>query len=183
MLSSPVWRGTTPALAFQAGLLVGGVLSATVLVVVGSVLRAPLPPVARWSLVAVALVAVLLKELRVLRFTLPENRRLVPESVFRLGRLLGPLQFGVEMGTGARTYLPSGLPYLAAAAVLLTAPLPGALLVGAGFGLGRALMTTANLRYPGNWDLQWGRYSSRLALLLGVAFVVVLSGAAWSTTA
>ncbi|GLZ42851.1 hypothetical protein [Actinokineospora sp. NBRC 105648] len=180
MLSSPVWRGS-PALAFRAGLLIGGALSAVVLVVVGSLLRVPLPWTARWALVAAALVLVLLRDIGVLRFTLPENRRLVPESVFRLGRLLGPLQFGVEMGTGARTYLPSGLPYVAGVAVLLAAPLSGALWVGVGFGVGRALMTTANLRYPGDWDAQWARYSGRLAAMLGAAFVVSLLGAVWLT--
>ncbi|MFC6087817.1 hypothetical protein [Saccharothrix lopnurensis] len=176
MLSSPVWRGP-PALAFRAGLLLGGALSAAVLLVVGSLLRVPLPWWARWALVALALLAVLLRELRVLRFTLPENRRLVPESVFRLGRLLGPLQFGLEMGTGARTYLPSGLPYAAAVAVLLTASTSGALAAGVGFGLGRALMTTAALRHPGDWHALWGRWSARLAVVLGCAFTVSLAGA------
>ncbi|PPK67196.1 hypothetical protein V5P93_003534 [Actinokineospora auranticolor] len=180
MLASPVWRGV-PALAFRAGLLVGGALSAVVLLVVGSLLRAPVPQPVRWVLIGVALLAVVLRDVRVLRFTLPENRRLVPESVFRLGRLLGPLQFGIEMGTGARTYLPSGLPYVAGLAVLLTAPLSGALWVGVGFGLGRALMTTANLNYPGDWDEQWTRYANRLAALLGTGFVVALLGAAWVT--
>ncbi|MDQ3404716.1 MAG: hypothetical protein M3548_15210 [Actinomycetota bacterium] len=179
MLSSPVWRGV-PALAFRVGLLIGGVISAAVLLVAGSLLRVPLPEPVRWALIGMVLIAVLLKEMGVLRFTLPENRRLVPESVFRLGRLVGPLQFGVEMGTGARTYLPSGLPYVAAVSVLLTAPISGALLVGIGFGLGRALMTTANLRYPDDWDAQWTRYSSRLAIMLGSAFVVSLLGAAWT---
>ncbi|MDQ2584896.1 hypothetical protein [Saccharothrix yanglingensis] len=177
MLSSPVWRGT-PALAFRAGLLLGGAITAAALLVVGSLLRVPLPGWLRWALVALALAALLLREAGVLRFTLPENRRLVPEGVFRLGRLLGPLQFGLEMGTGVRTYLPSGLPYAAALAVLLTAPPSGALWTGVGFGLGRALMTTAALRHPGDWHALWGRYSARLAALLGCAFLVSLAGAA-----
>ncbi|WP_018680407.1 hypothetical protein [Actinokineospora enzanensis] len=178
MLSSPVWRGS-PALAFRAGLLVGGTITAAVLLVVGSLLRAPIPEPARWAVVALTLVTVALKETGVLRFTLPENRRLVPESVFRLGRLLGPFQFGVEMGTGVRTYLPSGLPYVAAMSVLLTAPWTGAVWAGIGFGLGRALMTTASLSFPGDWHERWTRFRTRLALLMAAGFLASLLGAAW----
>jgi hypothetical protein len=186
VLSSPVWRGT-PVLAFCAGLLGGGALTAIVLIVAGSLLRAPLPPVARWAVVAVALVAVLLRETGVWSFKLPENRRLVPETVFRLGRHLGPLQFGFEMGTGARTYLPSGLPYVAAVAVALTASVPAALFAGAGFGIGRALMTTANLRYDSEngWDAEWRAHGRTLKVLTGAAFVVPLAAiavTAWSGT-
>ncbi|MDQ7803095.1 hypothetical protein Q5425_05105 [Amycolatopsis sp. A133] len=186
MLSSPVWRGT-PTLAFCAGLVCGGACAALVLIVAGSLLRAPLPDFARWAAVAAALGAVLLRETGVWSFRLPENRRLVPETVFRHGRHLGPLQFGFEMGTGARTYLPSGLPYAAAAAVALTAALPAALGAGAGFGLGRALMTTANLRYdPDNgWDGEWRAHGRELRFLTGAAFVVPLAAIAvraWSGT-
>ncbi|MEU7786670.1 MULTISPECIES: hypothetical protein [unclassified Amycolatopsis] len=176
MLSSPVWRGT-PTLAFCAGLVCGGALTALVLVVAGSLLRAPLPVAVRWGVVAVALAAVLLRETGVWSFRLPENRRLVPDTVFRLGRHLGPLQFGFEMGTGVRTYLPSGLPYVAAVAVALTAPLPAALAAGAGFGLGRALMTTANTRYDteGGWDGEWLAHRRVLRLLTTAAFAVPLA--------
>ncbi|MEV6879650.1 hypothetical protein [Amycolatopsis sp. NPDC051128] len=176
MLSSPVWRGT-PTLAFCAGLVCGGALTAFVLVVVGSLLRAPLPAALGWAVVAVALAAVLLRETGVWSFRLPENRRLVPDTVFRLGRHLGPLQFGLEMGTGARTYLPSGLPYVAAIAVALTASVPAALCAGAGFGIGRALMTTANLRYDADngWDGEWWAHGRKLKVLTGAAFVVPLA--------
>ncbi len=179
MLSSPVWRGT-PTLAFCAGLVCGGALTATVLVVAGSLLRAPLPDLGRWAVVAAALGAVLLREAGVWSFRLPENRRLVPDTVFRLGRHLGPLQFGIEMGTGVRTYLPSGLPYVAAVAVAFTAPVPAALCAGAGFGIGRALMTTANLRYGADnaWDGEWRAHGRELGFLTGAAFVVPLAALA-----
>ncbi|WP_285607262.1 hypothetical protein [Actinokineospora globicatena] len=180
MLSSPVWRGS-PAVAFRVGLLLGGAITAMVLVLFGSLVRAPLPWWARWALVGAVLVLVALKEFGVVAMRFPENRRLVPEGVFRLGRHLGPLQFGIEMGTGARTYLPSGLPYVAATAVLLTASLPQALLVGAGFGLGRALMTTANLNHPDDWHLAWTRHAALLTPLLAGAFLVSLLGAVHAT--
>ncbi|MCP3802564.1 hypothetical protein NLX83_25155 [Allokutzneria sp. A3M-2-11 16] len=161
-------------MAFCAGLVVGGALTATGLVVVGSLIRAPLPDAVRWSIVAAALVPVLLRDFGVLSFALPENRRLVPESVFRLGPHLGPLQFGIEMGTAMRTYLPSGLPYIGGLVVLLFAPLPLGLCAGVGFGLGRALMTTSNVRYRGDWDAEWARHARTLAALMTAAFVLGL---------
>jgi hypothetical protein len=175
VLSSPVRRGS-PFVAFCAGLLAGGMVTATLLVVVGSLVRAPLPAPARWAVVGLALIAVLLRQIGVVRFTLPETKRLVPETVFRLGRHLGPLQFGLEMGTGARTYLPSGLPYVGAVAVLMTASLPLALCAGVGFGLGRALMTASSLRYgaDGSWHQQWRDHARTLAGLTGAAFVISL---------
>jgi hypothetical protein len=151
-------------------------ITALVLVVIGSLLRAPLPAPARWAVVGAALIAVLLRQLGVVRFTLPENRRLVPETVFRLGRHLGPLQFGLEMGTGARTYLPSGLPYVAAVAVLMTASVPLAFCAGVGFGLGRALMTGSSMRYGADdgWHQEWRDHARTLAGLTGAAFMVSL---------
>lgn len=164
-------------MAFVAGLLAGGMITAAALVVVGSLLRAPLPSPARWAVVGIALIAVLLRQSGVLGFTLPESRRLVPETVFRLGRHLGPLQFGLEMGTGVRTYLPSGLPYVGAIAVLMAASVPPALFAGAGFGLGRALMTASSLRYGGDtvgWHQEWRDHARTLAGLTGTAFMVSL---------
>lgn len=175
MLSSPVWRGT-PAAAFCAGLLLGGMVTAAVLLVAGSLLRAPLPEPARWAVLAAGWTAVLLRQAGGLSFPLPENRRLVPQSVFRFGRHLGPLQFGIEMGTGARTYLPSGLPYVAALAVLLLADPVGAVAAGLGFGVGRALMTTSSLRFgpDGGWNDQWRSHRRVLALLTGGGFAVAV---------
>jgi hypothetical protein len=177
VLSSPVWRGT-PVLAFCVGLIGGGALTTSVLTVLGSLLRPALPLPARWAVVGVALCAVLLRQVGVVSFALPENRRLVPESVLRFGRHLGPLQFGVEMGTGVRTYLPSGLPYVGAVLVLLLASVPAALCGGVGFGLGRALMVTSNLRYgtENGWDDEWLRHYRALALVTGCAFVASLFG-------
>lgn len=165
-------------LAFAAGLVAGGMLSAAVAVVLGSLVRGPVPPSARYAISLAVLGILLLREVGVLRLPLPQQRRLVPESVFRLGRHLGPLQFGIEMGTGVRTYLPSGLPYALLAAVALLARWPDAVLAGAGFGLGRALMTTAALSTrDGGWDARWQRSQRWLAPLLGAALAVLLVGA------
>lgn len=178
MLGSSVWRGS-PVLAFCAGLLTGGVLISLAFLVVGSVLRAPAPWWVRVALVAAWLGVMVAREFGVLRFGLPENRRLVPETVFRLGRHLGPFQFGVEMGTGVRTYLPTGLPYVLVAAVALLASPIAAVVAGVGFGLGRCLMVLANLGYDaeGGWDRQWLAYHRQIKVLITVVFVVMLTGA------
>ncbi|AEB42172.1 hypothetical protein [Micromonospora maris] len=176
MLSSPVWRGL-PALYFCLGLVAGGVVIAAALLLVGSLLRAPLPPPVRIGIVLVAALVVTLRELGVLRFPLPENKRLVPESVFRLGRFAGPFQFGLEMGTGVRTYLPSGLAYLTAVVLLLFATPLTAVAAGVGFGLGRSLMTTSALHFDdsGGWNLEWDHRSTAVTRVLLVGYLAALA--------
>jgi hypothetical protein len=175
VLNSPVWRGV-PAVAFCAGLVAGGVVAATVLLVAGSLIRVPIPEPVRVAVLVMFMAAIVLRELNVLTFRLPQNKRQIPHSVFRLGRLAGPFQFGLEMGTGVRTYLPGGLPYVAGAAVLLFAPIHTAIAVGAGFGLGRSLMTVSNLRYSddNSWDDEWLTHGRLLGMLLDAAFVFAL---------
>ncbi len=176
MLSSPVWRGS-PAFSFCLGLVAGGVVIAVALLLVGSLLRAPLPLPVRAGCVLVAAVLVTLRELGVLRFPLPENQRLVPESVFRLGRFAGPFQFGLEMGTGVRTYLPSGLAYLTAVVLLLFSTPVTAVAAGVAFGLGRSLMTTSALHFDdaGGWNLEWSYRSTVVTRVLLVTYLAALA--------
>lgn len=78
--------------------------------------------------------------------TLPEARRQIPSQVFTNGIYRGAYQFGFEMGTGVRTYVPSIAPYFLLLSVWLAHPtLATALLVGFGFGLGRAIPMMAML--------------------------------------
>jgi hypothetical protein len=173
MLSSPVWRGASKY-AFCGGLVLGGVTTATGLLLTGSLIRLVAPPaVWRWVLLA-AVAGLLLRELGLVRFWLPQNARQVPEQVSRHGRLFGPLQFGFEVGTGVRTYAPSALPYGAALAVLLLAGPVAALVTGLGFGLGRSAMTLGNLFYSDDntWDDAWIAHERRARLLLSAAFAV-----------
>lgn len=163
--------------AFCAGLVAGGLLAATFFVVVGSLLRPLLPDWARLAVVAPFLVFIVLREYGWFRSVrMPENRRLVPVTVFRLGRLLGPFQFGLEMGTGARTYLPSGLPYVMALAVAFFASPLLTVVAGAGFGVGRSIMTIASVSYGGDsaWDEEWDIHQRTLVTLMVAAFVAVL---------
>lgn len=99
----------------------------------------PLPSRLAWPVVAAFAVACLLRDFGLVRFRLPENRRLVPEPVLR--RPAGALQFGFEMGTGMRTFVPSSAPYVLAAALVLVRPgLVATLVAAVGFGCARAVL-------------------------------------------
>lgn len=173
MLNSPVWRGL-PSWAFGLGLVAGGVVSASALLLVGSVLRLAAPTVVLVAACAVWFLVLAAREVGVFRFALPQNARLVPESVFRHGRFFGPFQFGLEMGTGVRTYVTSGLPYALVAAVALLATPAWALAAGVGFGLGRTLMTFGAVHYEDDagWNAAFDRHDSGIAAALFTIYAV-----------
>ena len=82
--------------------------------------------------------------------SLPETRRQIPAHVFGGSLARGAYRFGFELGTGMRTYVPSAAPYvLLLAIVLARLTLAHALLVGLGFGLGRAIPLMAELSATG----------------------------------
>ncbi|MEV4837292.1 hypothetical protein AB0K05_22405 [Nonomuraea sp. NPDC049486] len=108
-------------------------------VVVGSLLRVPFPPAVARVVVVVAAMVLLLQEIGVLRFPILQNARLVPQFVTRIP-FWGSVQFGMEMGTGMRTYSPTALPHIMAISIVFLASWQQALLAGAGFALGRAVM-------------------------------------------
>jgi hypothetical protein len=132
-----------------------------------------LPSLVRWAILALLLAVFVARYLGIVRFPVPENRRLVPETVFRHGAFFAPLQFGIEMGTGARTYVTSNLPYMLALMVLLVADIPAGLAAGVGFGVGRALMTWAATWSPETsaWHEKWARNNGVFAAALMVAFL------------
>jgi hypothetical protein len=176
MLGSPVWRGA-PKYTFCGGLLLGAITTAAGLLLIGSLVRLTAPAVVWHVVVAAAALGLVLRELGVLRFWLPQNARQVPEYVHRHGRFFGPLQFGFEVGTSMRTYTPSALPYAAALAVLLLAGPLSTLLTGLGFGLGRSAMTLGNLHYSGDhsWDLAWLAHERWIRAMLATGFVAAAS--------
>lgn len=140
---------------FTGGLMVGGALSATVAWVAAGVLGWVPRPLRIATLVIIGLVVVA-RELQLIHVKLPANHRQVPQEIFEKGPYWSALQFGFELGTGVRTYLPSAIPYLLLAAiVLLQAPLQLALVAGASFGLGRAAMAWSRTasQDTGSWDL------------------------------
>ncbi|GGK22059.1 hypothetical protein GCM10010124_13180 [Pilimelia terevasa] len=171
--------------SFCVGLVAGGLVAAAFYLIVGSLLRPVLPVWARLGLIAPFLVFILLREYgHFSHVRMPENRRLVPITVFRFGDVFGPFQFGLEMGTGARTYLPSGLPYVVALAVAFFADIPLAALAGIGFGLGRGYMAVASALYTrdgSQWSDDWDDRHRQLVTTTVVTFTVAACVAIWTT--
>jgi hypothetical protein len=92
-------------------------------------------------------------------YHLPQNERLVAREVENKGPVVGPYQFGFELGTGVRTYVTTTLPYaLLLACIFLASPVE-ALLTGLSFGLGRSLMVLARAGsgHRNDWDDQLNR--------------------------
>jgi hypothetical protein len=151
-------------LVFVGGLLAGGLTTGLVLWFVGGLAR-PLSTTVAVSILGGACLIAILREFGVLRFSLPERRALIPQDVFRRHPLVAGGQFGFELGTGVRTYLPSTAPYvLAIALLLLGAPLAATAAAGLGFGLGRAAMPLSR-RLRGDvddWDESLARWTPRI---------------------
>ncbi len=127
--------------------------------VVGSLIHPLLIGPTPIIMLIIAALALLAREVGWLAFALPENKRLVPETVFRLGSFTGPLQFGIEMGTGIRTYLPTALAHLSAVAILLVPSASAATAAGLGFALGRCIMVVLAARSVDvqAWEHAWKR--------------------------
>jgi hypothetical protein len=138
-------------------------------------LASPLPISAVRVVLIVAVIALILRDLGVVRFRLPQNHWQVPQSVLSKPGLQPALRFGAELGAGFRTYIPTASPYmLALALVLLPVPWGAAAGAASGFALGRAATPTVRL-FSGDvsaWDkaLEW-----RLPVLTGTAGVMSAS--------
>lgn len=127
-------------------MILGGVFSALSLWVLGAFARDFLPTTMRFLVLAGVCAALFVRETGLVDFRLPQNRRQISQSVPARGAS-GYLQFGFELGTGVRTYLPSALPHLLAASLLLVGQtFTDFLAAGLAFGVGRgvALLTLPN---------------------------------------
>jgi hypothetical protein len=182
MLSASVGRMRS-VVAFNLGLVVGGAITGSGLAVVAAVVQPPMTP--QWNAILIGAVCLILfaQEIGLIGLQLPQRRRLVPITVFRLGPIFGPLEFGIEMGTGFRTYVSSVAPYAVVAAAILTAGSLDALVAGVGFGLGRAAMTTASVlsRDVTAWDRKWavrGR-AIQTGIFAMVMFTLVAHAQGW----
>ena len=136
------------------------------------------PPLAAIALLSLFACAAIARDLGWLRIPLPEWRRQIPRSVFTRGTFFGTLQFGVELGTAARTYVSSSLPYLLALALFLLSPeFVIALLAGIGFGLGRAIvpLQRAISKDRQRWDLQMddAHWVAPVSSLLGIPCIAL----------
>jgi hypothetical protein len=152
---------------FTAGLLLGGVTTASLILVISGLLTAA-PADARVSLVVLFAAAAAARDLQIVRFRLPAPTRQVPETVFARGPVRSALQFGFELGTGVRTQIPASAPYVVAAALALLNPgVITTLATGIAFGAGRAIMPvmrSAEIDTPGWDDLLKRRYRTMIGL-------------------
>lgn len=166
-------RGSTALLGpLVTGLVLGGVTSALALWLLSG-LAEPLPAALRVGLVAVVALAALADEAMDLGWRWPQNARQVPQDVRRREAKVALLQFGFELGTGMRTFITSKAPYVIVAVLVAGGlSLLQALALGAGFGVGRALMpVTRSWHDPADdWDRRLEQ-ASRPLKVVATAFV------------
>lgn len=109
-----------------------------------------------------------------------QNGRAVPQTIINGPWIAAPLQFGFEMGTGVRTFMPTALPHALLVLIALSGGIGPGLLAGVGFGAGRAAMPVVRgwSRSPSRWDAALtgsGPWVGRLcALAFGIAASVLL---------
>lgn len=152
----------------------GAVICALGLYVVGSLLRAVVPPWVLAAGIAGVGLLLLLREVGIVKFALPQYRRQVARSTAADG-FSGMLQFGFEMGTACRTFLPTGAPHLIAIAVLAFATFPQAVALAVAFGIGRSLVNFGR-RVPAGAIGQWRDTSERSIRAWSLTlFVLVVS--------
>lgn len=129
------------ALLLQRRSPFGATLVALVSSLLGQVFIQSWMPAALATILLVVIASVVLAhELGLVALPLPQNARQVPERVVEAGPRSGALQFGIEMGTGMRTFMTSSQPHLLISAVVLVASPVEALAAGVGFGLGRSMV-------------------------------------------
>jgi hypothetical protein len=165
-LASPVRRGSprqgSNLAAYVIGLLAGGVLAALGAWIVSGLFQ-PLPFTIRATALAAIAILALCHDLGLLRVRLPQNRRQVPQEIFHRGLGRAAFQFGFEMGTGVRTFVPATAPYVLAAALVLLGGGPLLVpLVGVGFALGRAAMILCYF-----WSREGSQWTQRATSRLG----------------
>lgn len=165
------------------GLLLGAVLSATVLWLFSGLLS-PVPAELRYGMLVVAALVALLRDAGVLRFPMPQNARQIPQDVLQRDLVRGTLQFGFELGTGVRTYVSASAPYVIALGVLLAGDgLVTAVAAGIGFALGRALSPVARLA-SGDvraWDVRLTHRLVPMNVTICAAAAAAFAVTGWTT--
>lgn len=164
---------------FAFGSVAGGIATGFLLVVLAGLLD-PLPSTMRVLLAICVALLTALVDLHLWDLRLPGAMRQVPETVMRDRPIAGPMQFGFEMGTGARTYMTAGAPIAVAAAMLLGLPGPlTCVAMGATFGVARGLVPTAMWMSANRemWFDRLDRYADQgtYATITAIVPLVVLS--------
>lgn len=170
---------------FVIGLVIGACSIALGLWLASGVFE-PLPHGVRVGMVLLGGLVAILRDLHLVDLPLPERTALVPRSVFEPGLPRGALRFGIELGVGFRTRLPSTIPYVLALAVLLGVPdVRQVVFLAFGFAAGRgsAVVGRAVSRDGQRWDTamaaseipiaRWGSVTATAALISVTATAVV----------
>jgi len=140
-------------------------------------LAEPLPELARHAALLLAAGIAVLRDAGVLRLPLPQRGWQVPQHVLHGGAVGGAVRFGVELGTGVRTYLSATTPYVLALALLLgTGGVGTAVALGGGFGMGRAATPSVRMLSGDQdaWDGRLRRNARPLVTVGAVATAVAL---------
>jgi hypothetical protein len=167
-----VWRRIGPT-SFITGLYMGALASSFIALTLGLLIRETWASL-RIAVVCVTSILVLVDAFGQRSIPFPANNRQVPQSVQHREPQLGALLFGFEMGTGMRTFSPTGLPHLGLVAAICVAPI-GAIPLAIGFATGRSAMLLGALNDPEPWLNGW-EDRRRLHLILLTVAVVVLVG-------
>lgn len=169
--------GRVPGLvAFTVGVSAGGLFTLAAAHVLGGLLSW-IPLGGRQGLAAVACLLVAAHAAGLVRLRLPQRQGMIPIERFDRRPSAAQLLFGLELGSGLRTYLPSPAPHLVVGLVLLhVVPASALPVLALGWGLGRALPLVARLGEGerGGWA---GRTAlSQRAALVGT-WLAAVSGA------
>lgn len=164
-------------LGWVLGLTAGGVLTSGVLLLGAGLFSWVAQPTVAYVLGSSVVVAGL-RDVRLLRFPLPERKILVPKLVLQQAPASAAFRFGFELGLGFRTHLSTTLPYVLALGLVLAVDswwtFPAA---GLAFGLGR--FTTVLQRYGSCDGEQWDALMARRSRFIersASGFVAVLTG-------
>ncbi|MGC4863420.1 hypothetical protein [Micromonospora sp. DT41] len=131
---------------------------------------------ARLLLLAALTLLCIACDAKIVPFRLPQNGRQVPSDILVRADGAGALQFGFEMGSGMRTYVPTHLPYVLVGVAVLAAPWWLAPLLGVSFGFGRVIMVWSSVASgsASSWATAFSARKKRIYLLcwVGAAFCV-----------
>lgn len=117
-------------------MLTGGVVSFTLLAMIDAVVRLNL---VSW-LAALIIMVLMLRDLGVLPFALPQRLVQIPKQLIEGNPTYGAAVFGLQLGVGWLTRQPVSVIYmLSVFLVAQSASLALAAAIGLGFGLGRAI--------------------------------------------
>ncbi|HEX8626979.1 MAG TPA: hypothetical protein VF755_02270 [Catenuloplanes sp.] len=166
---------------FVVGLAIGGSLSGTAVGLFAALLPWT-PSVGSIILTVVLAVSLAGYDLLVAKVDLAQRRSLIPQEVFLRSQVLGFLRFGIEFGSGVRTFVTSASAYILVVMMLgLPVSFTQVVAVGLAFGLGRSVgplqaILADDVFWSGDLE-RTSRLVERLGSVLAAAVTVTL---AWS---